>query len=130
MNPDIKKLPQHIAIIMDGNGRWASQKGLPRIEGHRRGSEVVEGMVTLCREIGVRYLTLYAFSMENWVRPKDEIGALMFLLKLAEPDCRGQPRGPAADDQDIDIKSFTRHKNKPRNARNSRKDFNRTSRFS
>ncbi len=81
MTPDLKKLPQHIAIIMDGNGRWARQRGLPRIEGHRRGSEVVEEIVTACRELGVRYLTLYAFSMENWQRPKDEITALMALLR-------------------------------------------------
>jgi len=66
---------------MDGNGRWAKARGLPRIEGHRRGSEVVDEIVTSCRDIGIRYLTLYAFSMENWARPKDEITALMELLK-------------------------------------------------
>lgn len=81
MNPDLKKLPQHIAIIMDGNGRWARERGLPRVEGHRRGSEVVDDIVTVCRDLGIRYLTLYAFSMENWARPKDEIVALMSLLK-------------------------------------------------
>ena len=81
MNPDLKKLPQHIAIIMDGNGRWAGRQGLPRIEGHRRGSEVVDEIVTACRDLGIRYLSLYAFSMENWARPKDEIAALMALLK-------------------------------------------------
>ncbi|HEX5037398.1 MAG TPA: isoprenyl transferase [bacterium] len=80
MTQDLKKLPQHIAIIMDGNGRWAKGRGLPRIEGHRRGSEVVDEITTACRELGVRYLTLYAFSMENWARPKDEITALMALL--------------------------------------------------
>lgn len=78
---DLKKLPQHIAIIMDGNGRWAKTQGFPRVEGHRRGSENVDEIVTACREIGIRYLTLYAFSMENWARPKDEITALMALLK-------------------------------------------------
>ena len=78
---DLKKLPQHIAVIMDGNGRWARERGLPRVEGHRRGSEVVEEIVTTCRDLGIRYLTLYAFSMENWARPKDEITALMALLK-------------------------------------------------
>jgi undecaprenyl diphosphate synthase len=78
---DLKKLPQHIAIIMDGNGRWARARGLPRIEGHRKGSEVVDEITTVCREIGIRHLTLYAFSMENWARPKDEITALMALLK-------------------------------------------------
>jgi undecaprenyl diphosphate synthase len=81
VNPDLKKLPQHIAIIMDGNGRWARERGLPRVEGHRRGSEVVDDIVTVCRDLGIRYLTLYAFSMENWARPKDEIVALMSLLK-------------------------------------------------
>ena len=81
MNPDLKKIPQHIAIIMDGNGRWAQEKGMPRIEGHRQGSEVVDEITEACRELGVRYLTLYAFSMENWQRPKDEISALMSLLK-------------------------------------------------
>ena len=81
MTPDLKKLPQHIAIIMDGNGRWARGRGLHRIEGHRRGSEVVDEIVTASRELGIRYLTLYAFSMENWARPKDEITALMALLK-------------------------------------------------
>ncbi len=81
MTPDLKKLPQHIAIIMDGNGRWARERGLHRVEGHRRGSEVVDDVVTTCRTLGIRYLTLYAFSMENWARPKDEISALMALLK-------------------------------------------------
>ncbi|MDO8461625.1 MAG: isoprenyl transferase [Deltaproteobacteria bacterium] len=77
---DFKKLPQHIAIIMDGNGRWAKKRDLPRIEGHRRGTEAVEEITTYCRELGVRYLTLYSFSMENWARPTDEIEALMDLL--------------------------------------------------
>ncbi|MBI2068306.1 MAG: di-trans,poly-cis-decaprenylcistransferase [Deltaproteobacteria bacterium] len=66
---------------MDGNGRWAKARGLPRIEGHQQGAERVDEIVTVCRELGVRYLTLYAFSMENWARPKDEIAALMMLLK-------------------------------------------------
>jgi len=81
MNLDLKKLPQHIAIIMDGNGRWARERGLHRVEGHRQGSETVDEIVTACRELGIRYVTLYAFSMENWARPKDEIAALMALLK-------------------------------------------------
>ena len=74
------KLPQHIAVIMDGNGRWARERGLPRIEGHRRGSESVRACTTACMEAGVPYLTLYAFSKENWQRPADEVGALMTLL--------------------------------------------------
>jgi len=74
------KLPRHIAVIMDGNGRWARERGLPRIEGHRRGSESVRGCIAACLEAGVPYLTLYAFSKENWQRPPDEVTALMFLL--------------------------------------------------
>jgi undecaprenyl diphosphate synthase len=81
MKLDPDKLPRHIAIIMDGNGRWARSQNLPRIEGHRRGSETVEEIVEACREIGIPYLTLYAFSMENWARPTEEIHALMALLK-------------------------------------------------
>ena len=74
------KLPRHIAVIMDGNGRWARERGLPRIEGHRRGSESVRACTTACVEAGVPYLTLYAFSKENWQRPANEVGALMVLL--------------------------------------------------
>jgi len=74
------KLPRHIAVIMDGNGRWARERGLPRIEGHRRGSESVRACTAACMEAGVPYLTLYAFSKENWQRPADEVGALMLLL--------------------------------------------------
>ena len=76
MNP----VPGHVAIIMDGNGRWAKGRGLPRIEGHRRGVEVTEEIVEKARDLGVKYLTLYAFSDENWERPKDEVVALMQLL--------------------------------------------------
>jgi undecaprenyl diphosphate synthase len=80
--PDRANIPQHIAIIMDGNGRWAKQRGLPRIEGHRRGVEAVRTATYAARDLGVRMLTLYAFSAENWNRPKDEVGALMGLLEL------------------------------------------------
>jgi undecaprenyl diphosphate synthase len=73
-------VPVHVAIIMDGNGRWARQRGLPRIKGHEQGSESVRAAVKACREAGVRYLTLYAFSVENWVRPRDEVDHLMRLL--------------------------------------------------
>lgn len=76
------KVPNHIAIIMDGNGRWAKERSLPRAEGHRRGAETIEKIVRACDKRGVRYLTLYAFSEENWLRPTDEIHALMQLLKL------------------------------------------------
>ena len=67
---------------MDGNGRWAKQRGLPRIEGHRRGVEAVRTATYAARDLGVRMLTLYAFSAENWNRPKEEVGALMGLLEL------------------------------------------------
>ena len=79
-SPRPAKIPQHVAIIMDGNGRWAQQRGLPRLEGHRRGVETVRTVVDAAREIGIRYLTLYAFSIENWKRPTDEVSGLMGLL--------------------------------------------------
>jgi len=75
------RIPQHIAIIMDGNGRWAREKGLPRREGHRAGADSVREVVEACKKHGVKFLTLYAFSSENWKRPKAEIRALMALLK-------------------------------------------------
>ena len=74
------KIPQHVAIIMDGNGRWAKQRGLPRLEGHRRGVETVRTVVDAARAIGIKYITLYAFSVENWKRPADEVSGLMGLL--------------------------------------------------
>jgi undecaprenyl diphosphate synthase len=77
-NPTV---PAHIAIIMDGNGRWAQSRGLPRVEGHRRGAQSVRRISEACRELGVRYLTLYCFSHENWKRPKEELDFLMGLLK-------------------------------------------------
>ncbi len=73
-------LPAHIAIIMDGNGRWAKQRHLPRVEGHRNGVESVRATVRACGELGIKYLTLYAFSVENWNRPKDEVDTLMKYL--------------------------------------------------
>jgi undecaprenyl diphosphate synthase len=75
-------VPGHIAIIMDGNGRWAKQRGWPRIEGHRRGVETVRSITIAARELGAQRLTLYAFSVENWKRPQDEVGALMGLLEF------------------------------------------------
>ena len=77
---DSKQLPEHVAIIMDGNGRWAKRKGLNRIRGHQRGADTVREIVTFSREIGIRWLTLYAFSEENWKRPALEVQALMKLL--------------------------------------------------
>ena len=73
-------IPRHIAIIMDGNGRWAKERGLPRREGHRAGAESVREVMDACKEVGVEYLTLFAFSSENWNRPEAEVLALMSLL--------------------------------------------------
>ncbi len=77
-----EKLPKHIAIIMDGNGRWAKNHSLKRIMGHKKGMDAVREVVKTCRELGIKVLTLYAFSAENWRRPQSEIKALMSLLKL------------------------------------------------
>lgn len=76
-----KNIPQHIAIIMDGNGRWASKKGLPRLMGHKKGAEVVKEISRAAGELGVKFLTLYAFSTENWNRSKEEVDGLMGLLR-------------------------------------------------
>src|SRR5438046_8307909 len=73
-------LPRHVAIIMDGNGRWARQRHLPRIEGHRAGAESARIIIRTAGELGLKYLTLYAFSVENWNRPKEEVDALMKYL--------------------------------------------------
>jgi undecaprenyl diphosphate synthase len=94
---DKQQLPAHVAIIMDGNGRWAKKHLLSRIKGHEKGAEAVRTVVRACRELGIAYLTLYAFSTENWQRPQKEINALMTLLvkflkseqkELAENDIR------------------------------------------
>jgi undecaprenyl diphosphate synthase len=74
-------LPRHVAIIMDGNGRWAKRRGLPRIEGHRKGADSVRDVVRASRELGLKALTLYAFSSQNWERPMEEVRALMELLR-------------------------------------------------
>src|SRR5580700_4908946 len=73
-------LPRHVAIIMDGNGRWARERHLPRVEGHREGAESVRAVIRTAGELGIKYLTLYAFSVENWNRPKDEVDTLMKYL--------------------------------------------------
>lgn len=84
------QLPQHVAIIMDGNGRWARQRHLPRIEGHRQGAESARVIIRTAGDLGIKYLTLYAFSAENWNRPKDEVDTLMkyliSYLKSETPD--------------------------------------------
>ncbi|HUV15031.1 MAG TPA: isoprenyl transferase [Pelolinea sp.] len=79
-NPQFEKIPAHIAIIMDGNGRWAAARHLPRMAGHREGTENLRRIITACVEFGVQYLTIYAFSTENWKRPKDEVSGLMQIL--------------------------------------------------
>ena len=78
---DFTALPRHIAIIMDGNGRWAKRRGLPRTAGHAAGAETFRTIATYCKEIGLDYLTVYAFSTENWKRPAEEVSAIMKLLK-------------------------------------------------
>lgn len=75
-------IPQHIAIIMDGNGRWAQSRGMPRVEGHRRGADAVQRTVKAAADLGVKYLTLFGFSSENWKRPKEEVSELMRLLGI------------------------------------------------
>jgi undecaprenyl diphosphate synthase len=81
MPEEFTKLPSHIAIIMDGNGRWAKSRGLPRIEGHRAGTESLRKVIRACVEFNVPFLTIYAFSTENWARPKEEVNGLMMLLE-------------------------------------------------
>lgn len=82
-----EKVPKHIAIIMDGNGRWAKKRFMPRNYGHAQGSKAVENICEDAYNLGVKYLTVYAFSTENWVRPKEEIDALMKLLRTYMKDC-------------------------------------------
>ena len=77
----MEKVPQHIAIIMDGNGRWAKKRGMPRNVGHSQGSKTVRKICEEAWKLGVKYLTVYAFSTENWSRPKEEIDALMKILR-------------------------------------------------
>ena len=80
-NLNLERLPRHVAVIMDGNGRWAQQRGLTRIEGHRRGKDSVRAIVETSRQLGIEYLSLFAFSTENWQRPRREVTALMALLR-------------------------------------------------
>ena len=92
---DHTRLPAHVAIIMDGNGRWARKRGMPRVAGHRKGAHAVRRIVEVSANLGIRALTLYTFSAENWRRPKDEVDALMFLIEtvirreIQELDDRG-----------------------------------------
>jgi len=78
---DFSRLPRHIAVILDGNGRWAQKRGLPRTAGHKAGAETFRTIATYCRDIGIEYLTVYAFSTENWKRPQEEVNSIMALLK-------------------------------------------------
>ncbi|HPH98027.1 MAG TPA: isoprenyl transferase [Anaerolineaceae bacterium] len=78
---EFKKKPTHIAVIMDGNGRWAAKRGLPRLAGHQAGTENLRRIITACVEFGIPYLTIYAFSTENWRRPQDEVQGLMHILE-------------------------------------------------
>src|SRR5512133_340924 len=83
--PDAPAVPRHIAVIMDGNGRWAKQRFMPRVAGHQRGVEALREVVKACRDLGVEYLTVFAFSSENWRRPADEVSFLMSLfMKMLE----------------------------------------------
>ena len=81
--PEISELPRHVAIIMDGNGRWATKRHLPRVAGHKKGVDAVRTIVEACAKKGIGYLTLFAFSSENWRRPAEEVGILMTLFSLA-----------------------------------------------
>jgi len=78
--PALLRVPRHVAMIMDGNGRWAAARGLPRLAGHRAGTENLRAIITASVEIGIKYLTIYAFSTENWGRPQDEVDGLMYIL--------------------------------------------------
>lgn len=84
---DRANLPSHVAVIMDGNGRWAQKRGLPRTAGHKAGAETFRRIGTYCKELGIDYLTVYAFSTENWKRPKEEVDAIMGLLKHYLHEC-------------------------------------------
>ena len=81
LNIPVEKLPQHVAIIMDGNGRWALSRGLPRVAGHKAGTENLRRVIRATAEFGIKYLTIYAFSTENWGRPAEEVQGLMGILR-------------------------------------------------
>lgn len=87
MEQKVQNVPKHVAIILDGNGRWAKKRGLPRNAGHMQGSKVVEKICKEAYNMGIEYLTVYAFSTENWARPKEEVNALMKLLNTYLKDC-------------------------------------------
>lgn len=114
---DSKRLPRHIAIIMDGNGRWAKKNFMPRVEGHRQGVKTVDRIVTLCTELHIEALTLYSFSGENWNRPRPEVNALMKILdrylhreldRMNRENIRFNTIG-RIDELPIDIQKLIRH---------------------
>jgi len=109
---DFSRLPRHVAVIMDGNGRWAKTRGLARIEGHRAGIQSVRETVRTCRELQIPYLTLYAFSIENWNRPRHEVDALMRLLRSFLLDEIEEMR-----ENDIRLNSIGRIDDLPHNVR-------------
>lgn len=120
---DPQRIPRHVACIMDGNGRWARQRGLPRVEGHRAGAKTVRMVVEECRRLSVQYLTLFAFSSENWKRPEQEVGALMGLFhryltaeldRLCENDIRLRVIGDRARLPDYVLESLERAEQKSR----------------
>lgn len=109
---DLKQLPCHVAIIMDGNGRWAQKRHKPRLFGHKAGADSVSDIVETCREIGIKYLTLYAFSSENWNRPAQEVTGLMTILKkYLESEL------PKMQKNDIRLMSIGDHSRLPDNVR-------------
>src|SRR5206468_1605951 len=105
MSASTKTVPRHIAIIMDGNGRWARARGLPRIKGHEAGAQAVRECVEGCGELKVEYLTLYAFSAENWQRPKGEVHSLMRLLEKFLKEKTPE----LIDKAMIDVEMFSKH---------------------
>jgi len=115
MSPDPKgspAIPRHVAIIMDGNGRWAKERGLPRLEGHRRGADAAVRAVDACAELGVEYLTLYAFSTENWKRPADEVAGLMSMLERFL-----RTKGPEFDKRNVRLRTIGRTADLPESCR-------------
>src|SRR5438270_13395014 len=113
MSASAKSVPRHIAIIMDGNGRWAKGRGLARIKGHEAGAQAVRETVEACGELKVEYLTLYAFSAENWQRPKTEVIALMRLLEKFLRD-----KTPELIEKNVRLQAIGRLTDLPANCQN------------
>ena len=113
---DMRNVPDHVVIIMDGNGRWAEKRRLSRITGHREGMKSVSSIVKTGKEVGIKYITLFAFSVQNWNRPKKEVSALMDLLKQFLIQ-----EGPKLLDQDIRLNAIGRLNKLPKEARDTLK---------